>query len=450
MICREINWRSPYAAFAPLAGEAHAHFLHGGDLSVTAKWSIIVAFPTAVIKQDDGNADAWLSSVQAVINDRALERRMTALDAPFFSGLVGFLGYEALGGLEPSLDLPASPYAFVDAIFGAYDASAIFSRTEKKAYIVGRSEDACRKLENALGSDELSVVTAPIFPTVTSNFTRRDYMMAVSEIIERILNGDFYQANIAQRLTATSTGSFPPFDLFRMITEMSDSYFGALLQYQEGAVLSNSPERFFKLSARNEGIRKVTTEPLKGTRRRGRDSDEDRLLTQALINDPKDRAENIMIADLLRNDLSKICKDGSIQEEAICELLTLSHVHHLVSRISGELRDDADITDIFRALFPSGSITGAPKIESMKAIAEIEGAGRGPYCGAIGYIDDAGAADFSVSIRTMMTDMNYQDLSIPVGGGVTQHSNPKAEYEETLVKAAGAAGAIVDLMRKIS
>jgi len=450
MICRELNWRSPEAAFAPLAGEPHAHFLHGGDLSVTAKWSIIVAFPTAVIEQNDGNADGWLSDVQTVINDRALERRMSSLDAPFFSGLIGYLGYEALGELEPSLELPASSYVFVDAVFGVYDAAAIFSRSAKTAYIVGRSEAACRKLENALGCDALPVVTAPIFPTVISNFTRRDYMMAVSEVVERILNGDFYQANIAQRLTATSTRSFSPFDLFRMVTEVSDSYFGALLQYQEGAVHSNSPERFFKLSARSEGVRKITTEPLKGTRRRGGDSDEDRLLTQALINDPKDRAENIMIADLLRNDLSKICKDRSIQEEAICELLTLAHIHHLVSRISGELRDEVSITDIFRALFPSGSITGAPKIESMKAIAEIEGAGRGPYCGAIGYIDDAGAADFSVSIRTMMTDKNCHDLFVPVGGGITRHSNPKAEYEETLTKAAGATGAIIDSVNRMS
>jgi para-aminobenzoate synthetase component I len=229
-----------------------------------------------------------------------------------------------------------------------------------------------------------------------------------------------------------------------MIAGTSDAFFGALLQYPEGAVVSNSPERFFRLSVREDGFRRVTAEPVKGTRRRALNSKEDAQLAQALRNDPKDRAENIMIADLMRNDLSKICKDGTIQEEAICELLTLSHVHHLVSRIAGELCDGSAISDIFRALFPSGSITGAPKIEAMKAIAEIEGAGRGPYCGAIGYIDDTGAADFSVAIRTMMTDGGRQSLSIPVGGAVTLRSNPGEEYEETLVKAVGAAGAIVN------
>jgi para-aminobenzoate synthetase component I len=444
MIWRELDWRSPYAAFAPLAGEPHAHLLHGGDRSVAAEWSIIVAFPTSVIAMDGVDAHAWLASVQKAVDDRALDGARFPGMAPFRSGLVGYVGYEAFAALEPSLDLPVSPHPLADAAFGVYDASAIFSRKEKTAYIVGRSDAACRQLERALGGDELAPVKAPDFSSVTSNFTRRDYMSAVSDVIERILNGDFYQANISQLFSAISVAPFSPFDLFRMIAGTSDAFFGALLQYPEGAVVSNSPERFFRLSVREDGFRRVTAEPVKGTRRRALNSKEDAQLAQALRNDPKDRAENIMIADLMRNDLSKICKDGTIQEEAICELLTLSHVHHLVSRIAGELCDGSAISDIFRALFPSGSITGAPKIEAMKAIAEIEGAGRGPYCGAIGYIDDTGAADFSVAIRTMMTDGDRQSLSIPVGGAVTLRSNPGEEYEETLVKAIGAAGAIVN------
>ena len=149
-----------------------------------------------------------------------------------------------------------------------------------------------------------------------------------------------------------------------------------------------------------------------------------------------------MIADLMRNDLSKICCDDSICEDAICELLTLSRVHHLVSRISGVISDGVAVSDIFRALFPSGSITGAPKLAAMRQIANVERVGRGPYCGALGYIDDRGDMDFSVAIRTMTLRDGGREMSIPVGGGITLRSSPEEEYQETLVKARAALDAL--------
>jgi para-aminobenzoate synthetase component 1 len=151
-----------------------------------------------------------------------------------------------------------------------------------------------------------------------------------------------------------------------------------------------------------------------------------------------------MIADLTRNDLSLVCCDGSLREDAICELTSRAHVHHLVSRISGRLRDDLSAVDVLRAMFPCGSVTGAPKIEAMKAIAELEKGGRGPYCGAIGYIDDGGAADFSVAIRTIVAERSGDGLAaaFSVGGGVTLRSDPEAEFQETLVKARSARQAL--------
>ena len=313
-----------------------------------------------------------------------------------------------------------------------------FLQREHSAFIVGRNKAACQRLCDALGKDSISPPALPAFSPPASNFSRVQYEAAVERVIERIRNGDFYQANIAQLLTVKCDEGFSPFELMRIIADESDAQFGALLQFGAGSVISNSPERFFKLDPSG----RLVVEPIKGTRKRAENDREDAALAEELLSDPKDRAENIMIADLMRNDLSKICRDGSIDEEAICELMTLTKVHHLVSRISGVLREELGVIDVFRALFPSGSITGAPKIAAMNEITEIERIGRGPYCGAIGYIDDSGAADFSVAIRTLMTDASEKKITIPVGGGITLRSTPAAEYEETLVKAKSALDAL--------
>jgi para-aminobenzoate synthetase component 1 len=437
MIIREIPWRSPYAAFAPLAERADAHLLHGGD-DGRSDWSIVVAGPRRNFSlKDPSRSVSWIAELNALVAER---RHDCAADfpAPFLSGLVGYVGYEALASHEPSLDLPASPYALPAAQFGVYNAAALFNREERRAYVAGRDEKVASRLEGMLGRDEMPTRALPAFSSVSSNFSRPAYEAAVADVIERIRNGDFFQANIAQTLTMETATPFSPFAVFQNIATSSDAFFSALLQYKDGAVVSNSPERFFRLDA--DGT--IVAEPVKGTRPRGRDEAEDRGLAAALLADPKDRAENIMIADLMRNDLSRICNDHSIREEAICELLSLTRVHHLVSRVSGRLRNNVMIGDVFRALFPSGSITGAPKIEAMRVIGAIERRGRGPYCGAIGYIDDRGVADFAVAIRTMMIDGGRRCLSIPVGGGVTLRSNAASEYDETMVKAAGALAAI--------
>ena len=194
--------------------------------------------------------------------------------------------------------------------------------------------------------------------------------------------------------------------------------------------------------------KKIVAEPIKGTCKREDAGADDEDLKFALAKSEKDRAENIMIADLMRNDLSKICKDHSIREDAICEVMTLPGVHHLVSRISGDLRSEITIAEIFTALFPSGSVTGAPKIAAMNAIAKTEGVGRGPYCGALGYIDDAGLADFSVGIRLAVAPNDERKIYLPVGGGVTRRSDPFNERAETMVKARSAFRAVVgDLAR---
>lgn len=433
MILWETEWREPLRAFAPLAGERDAHLLHGGALSVNADWSIIAAFPKEVISARHENAFPAL--------DAALSARLLPVDAdtgglPFVSGALGFVGYETAHVFEPGLRLPPSPFQLPDMCFGLYDAAALFSRSRREAFVAGRCEAACRRLRDALGVDPLPPAPDLRISSLASNFTKERFEQAVATAIERILDGDFYQVNLTHQLKMSGALSLPPFDIFRLLTAASDAEHGALLQYENAAIASNSPERFFRVASGPYGSRRIVAAPIKGTRPRGRTREQDRELANDLKRDPKDRAENIMIADLLRNDLSRVCEDGSIREDAVCELMSLVNVHHLVSRISGVLKNETRISEIFAALFPCGSITGAPKVETMKAIARMEKVGRGPYCGAIGYVDDRGLADFSVAIRTLIVE--GKQITLPVGGGVTLRSQPQAEYEETIVKALGA------------
>ncbi|MEM9988949.1 MAG: anthranilate synthase component I family protein, partial [Pseudomonadota bacterium] len=263
------------------------------------------------------------------------------------------------------------------------------------------------------------------------------YRRQVAEVIEHIRQGDIFQANISRKLSAEFDHA-PQIaaTLFTKLGAKGFAPYAAFLPLPGGAVLSNSPELFLKISHRN-----MMAEPIKGTRPRGQGREEDQALAAALAEDEKDRAENIMIADLMRNDLSKVCEDGSIREEAICALRTLPHIHHLYSRISGVLREDISPMRALLAAFPCGSVTGAPKHRAMQIIANQEAEGRGPYCGAIFLIrkDEAGhsQAVFSVPIRTGV--LTYKDdhanLSVRAGGGVTILSHPSDEYQETIHKA---------------
>ncbi len=450
MIAWDTEWRSPYEAFAPLSGEPFAHLLHGGDLSDDAEWSIIVAFPDSVVHAGDGfGPNDPFQLLQDCIDERSCNALRQREDLPFLSGLVGYVGYETARYLESSLEMPPSPFALPDMAFGAYDAAALFSRRKQCAYITGRDERACRRLRNALGRDPLPPEDPHQFGPLSSNFTPSGYETGIRATIEDILDGDYYQANIAHQINVFADGDIDTFGLFRRLASRSDAFFGALLQLHQGAILSNSPERFFHIGSNATGARRILSEPIKGTRPRGVTLAADQVLSDELLGDPKDRAENIMIADLVRNDLSRVCCDGSIREEVICELLSLANVHHLVSRISGDLRAEVSMMDIFGALFPCGSITGAPKIEAMNAIANTEKTGRGPYCGAIGYVDDRGVADFAVAIRAMIVDEDMRKLTIPVGGGITLRSDPCKEYVETIVKASAALEAIGKLPQEL-
>ncbi len=445
-----LDWRAPLDVFAALVGEPDAHLLHAGERAAPPRWSFIVSRPTtryalragaAFVDGSPRPGDPF-AVLSGLVAERAAPSAAADATAAFLSGAVGFLGYEAGAVLEPSAAGPRSPYPLPDAAFGFYDAALAFDREDRRVFLVERAPGAGARLRDLMTDDVDAGRQAAPGPVaargLAANFSRAQYEAAVGAVVEKIRNGDVFQVNIAQQLSA-DLAEGDVYELFRQLMMESAAPFGAFLQYEEGAILSNSPERFFRIDSAGAHIR---AEPIKGTRPRGATPAEDAALARDLLGDAKERAENIMIADLLRNDLSRICEDDSIEEPQICALVSDASVHHMVSTVIGTLREGCGAVEALRALFPCGSITGAPKIEAMKTIAAIEPAGRGPYCGAVGFIDDAGGADFAVAIRVLIAPKHSKaspgsahGLVFPVGGGVTLRSDPPREYEETLHKA---------------
>jgi len=271
-------------------------------------------------------------------------------------------------------------------------------------------------------------------PGLRSNFTRAGYLQAVARVIEYVYAGDIFQANLSQRLQAPLAGT--PFELYGRLRQRNPAPFAAYLDFGDLVVASSSPERFLRI---RDG-RRVETRPIKGTRPRGIGPEHDAALALALAESDKDRAENVMIVDLLRNDLSRVCRPGTVR---VPELFALEHyqtVHHLVSTVEGELAPEHDAVDLVRAAFPGGSITGAPKVRAMQIIAEVEPTQRGVYCGSIGYLSVTGALDTSIVIRTCLALGG--DVYFQAGGGIVADSDPDDEYAETLDKARGLTAAL--------
>ena len=391
----------------------------------------------ATIKTCDNPFDL----VEEIANKHIAER--PDHPAPFTGGLAGFFGYDLLRFTEPATKLskPATSDEG-DLWLGLYDKVLAFDHEKEEVWAIvnyrkGEYEEelfipldewlrqAGDTKEKALDSNGRSENNGR--PSPVSNFSRAEYINAVNQVRNYIKAGDCYQANIAQRFSIKN-GPHPK-DLYLFLREINPSLFAAYIGTGKAVILSSSPERFIKLD--DDG--KIEASPIKGTRPRGKTPKEDERLIKELADDPKERAENIMIVDLLRNDISKVSEPGEVKVTELCAVKTFPTVIHLVSTIIGKLKTSCSAVDLLRATFPCGSVTGAPKIRAMEIIDEIEPASRGVYCGAIGYLGFDQRADFSVAIRVMV--LANGEYSFCAGGGVTWPSDPDAEYDETLAKA---------------
>jgi para-aminobenzoate synthetase component 1 len=377
---------------------------------------------------------------------------------PFQGGAAGLLGYGLCRALENIPRPRFDEFGIPDLAVGFYDWVLAFDHWKKRAWLIStglperepglRVKRARRRLRDIKRlllagpavpghSQPRAALTladlAPCQPVsdqpgVYSNLSHHEYLNRVARILEYIRAGDCYQVNFSQRLLCPASCAASV--LFDRLRECSPAPFSAFMDGGEFAIGSASPERFMRLQRG-----RVDARPIKGTRPRGQCETEDSRLVAELLASDKDRAENIMIVDLLRNDLGRVCRFGSVRVPAVCRVETYPHVHHLVSVVRGRLRNDLGATDLLRAAFPGGSVTGAPKVRAMEIISELEPTARGPYCGSLGYISFDGTMDMSILIRTFTMAGGW--VQFPVGGGIVADSNPQEEYRETWVKASG-------------
>jgi para-aminobenzoate synthetase component 1 len=386
---------------------------------------------------------------------------------PFQAGAAGYIGYDWGRVLER---LPSPRYADLDVpdvMLGLYDWVLAWDHHAGRAWLVstgmpetgaeretraavratqvrewlaggtaGRREDGATPAPPpALPPSRppafaVEGVDAAVRHGVRSTFTREGYLAAVARVREYILAGDIFQANLSQRFEAAVREPAP--SLYERLRRVNPAPFAAYLAFDDVELLSASPERFLRLDPVTRG---VETRPIKGTSPRGTGPMHDAALGRALAESEKDRAENVMIVDLLRNDLSRVCRPGTVRAP---ELFALEHhptVHHLVSTVTGTLEEGRDAADLLRATFPGGSITGAPKVRAMEIIAELEPTRRATYCGSIGYLGVDGALDTSIVIRSYL--LRRGTAYFQAGGGIVADSDPAAEYQETLDKALG-------------
>lgn len=430
---REIVCLEPSALALRLKGQRHLTLLESVMRSEhLGRYSFLACNPAATLEVNArGTFLNGVPTKKSALNliDRIVaenrQRHVTGLP-PFQGGLAGYISYDYGRRLEPHAKIPDFAPICPDLILHHYDCVAAFDHMQERAWIISETPARADEMEELL-RHRPKVTGGHAIEGWQSNFTREDYEKAIARTVEYILAGDIFQANITQMFSAPIPPGFDPLGFYRALRQKNPATFAAYMDYGSIQIASSSPERLLRYDGTT-----VEARPIKGTRRRDSDPVRDANRIADLTASRKDRAENVMIVDLLRNDLSRVSKPGTVRVPVLCGLETYANVHHLVSVITAELKDGHGVGDLIGATFPGGSITGAPKIRAMEIIAEIEQAPRGVYCGAIGYIGFNGRTDFNIAIRTAQFSNGI--ARVQGGGGITARSHPAAEYEESLTK----------------
>ena len=461
-----VAYRPGELRFDPIATEAGAVWLDSGDASFSrGEFEIIASQPTRQARivhmeadgsyrltgAEPGTADVF-SLIQQLrhagsgggsgVNNGADST------LPFAGGVLGYLGYDINRSLERIVAPPPPPAPLPHAWFGYYPWALVQNIQSQQAWLVADSKAALETAQRYLavmdkgadrgadkGVDQRADKGANPGIAARDDFclqqqwrassSRQQYLDSVAVIQDFINAGDCYQVNLAQHFEAAYRGQ--PWHAYRRLRRRLPSPFSAFINTGDGCLLSHSPERFLRIDGR-----RIDTSPIKGTRARGRSATADAALARELQQSAKDRAENLMIVDLLRNDLGKSCIAGSIVAEALFELESYANVHHLVSTISGRLRAEVSPVEALRNAFPGGSITGVPKIRAMDIINELEPVARSAYCGSVFYYSNHGRLDSNIAIRSLVADGST--MHCWGGGGIVADSVPVKEYEESLTK----------------
>ncbi|MEX2515336.1 MAG: aminodeoxychorismate synthase component I [Gammaproteobacteria bacterium] len=434
--------RDSASLFARIADEPWAIFLDSGQPRISSgRYDILAARPFITLTTDgddtlicNGTETRHSSDDPFVIlRDILGTATVNHTGLPFCGGALGYFGYD-LGRRIEQLPVQAEhDVALPDMAIGIYDWAVVMDHHQRRGWLISPGRDPQTVQDwpalQALFSEPATAELTPfaVNSAIQSNMARSDYAQAFDKIKHYIHEGDCYQVNLAQRFSVKVSGD--PWLAYLQLREVNPAPFAAFMRLPQGAVLSSSPERFLKL----EGDR-VETKPIKGTKPRGMAGYEDLAVADSLINSPKDRAENVMIVDLLRNDIGKNCVTGSVSVPKLFALESYATVHHLVSTVIGKLRPDRHAVDLLRGCFPGGSITGAPKLRAMEIIEELEPHRRSVYCGAIGYIGFDGNMDTNIAIRTLV--QSGDRMHCWAGGGIVHDSTMESEYQESFDKAA--------------
>lgn len=458
-----------------LADREHLLFLDSAQTTEFGRYSFVAAEPACWLTSHQG----WVSEngkfvgvadPLLVLADRLSAFASEPIDGlpPFQGGAAGLFSYDLCHHFEVLPRPIYNDFSVPDLAVGIYDWVIAFDHRTDEAWLIStgypevdprrrerrarqRGEQVKRWLDApacglalagrpARAKPQAADIETPQFPIdglpgITSNFDRDRYLRTVARAIEYTHAGDCFQVNIAQRLMTPAGRT--PLDLYERLRTRNPAPFAGYFDLGDHVILSASPERFLRVESGE-----VETRPIKGTRPRGKIPEEDERLARELCASAKDRAENVMIVDLLRNDLGRVCEYGSVRVESLCRLESYPFVHHLVSEVRGRLRQGLGPTDLLRASFPGGSVTGAPKIRAMEIITELEQTSRGAYCGSLGYIGFDGSMDVNLLIRTMVQSSGW--LHFAVGGGIVADSTPEKEHDETWHKAAGLLRALRD------
>jgi para-aminobenzoate synthetase component 1 len=425
-----------YGWFEAMRPLGWAVFLDSGDAARSGgRYDILAARPRAITTSRMG---AFAAARKLLAGERG-----DAEGWPVAGAAIGYFGYElGRGAAKLPPDKQGATPLMPEAAIGLYPWTVVVDHRERRAAItsldsVGEGEVA-EVRERLLGAGEITLRAFEVLAPVRSNLERGAYIPRAQRVLDYIDAGDCYQANLTREFSAPFSGD--PWTFYRHLHDTNPAPMGAFLEYPFGAVLSSSPERFLVVDGR-----RVVTRPIKGTRRRRPEPAEDARAAVELLASAKDRAENVMIVDLLRNDLGRVCETGTVKVLGLCELETFATVHHLVSTIEGTLKAGLDGLDALEASFPGGSITGAPKRRAMEIIDELETHRREVYCGAIGYVTASGRLDMNIPIRTTLCAKG--ELRFYAGGGIVADSTPEDEFEETETKVAAIRRAIAHFTR---
>jgi anthranilate synthase component 1 len=416
----------------------------------------IAAWASKVVVSRDGKSEEFASDDPIEeLRRRVQEVRAAHLPQlpPFAGGAIGYCGYDVVRYVENLPNAPTDDRHLPDLSFGFYDQMLVFDNVDKTMYVIALAhidkpanakaayEDAQRRIDATVKKLSSGTDLPPADITTTgepqlkyqSNFTQQGYEDAVRQCVEYIRAGDIFQVVLSQRLAVEL--KVDPFEIYRTLRVVNPSPFMFFLRTPEVTLVGSSPEIMCRVVDR-----KVTVRPLAGTRKRGLTEEEDRRLADELIDDPKERAEHVMLVDLGRNDVGRVAKYGTVQLSDVMVIERYSHVMHITSNVTGELAPQYDAFDALKACLPAGTVSGAPKVRAMQIIDELEPHRRGPYAGAVGYLDYSGNMDTCIALRTLVVHGNK--AYVQAGAGIVADSDPTSEYQETLNKARGLLKAI--------